>query len=318
MPWRSRCHRLPMGLIRRAAIQGVAWWPLHGANSSLADHEAIGLAVADAVGCTGPDATTCLRSVPAEDLVVAAGDFGSDGLAGGSVIPRSPLDAAREGGVPVDLLIGSDREEHAAFIENPPNSDRNAIIRDAVEWVTPQNASKLLKMYPVAEYGAAGWAYTVMQSDAANACPSRQLASVSAAAGTTTWRYLFTHVFQNDPNLASYRASHAFEDPFIWGDFGPWQYVPTAAEVGLSAAMIGYWTNFAKKGDPNGPGLPTWRAYVAGTDPYQVLDTHISQAVAFHAPQCAILDQVEIYGYCGSLCHYFVLGQWWHRFKHLE
>jgi hypothetical protein len=68
----------------------------------------------------------------------------------------------------------------------------------------------------------------------------------------------------------------------------------------------------------NGPGLPTWPAYVAGTDPYLGFDTPISQAAGYHAPQCAILDQVEVYGYCGSLCHYFVLGQWWHKFKHLE
>ncbi len=29
----------------------------------------------------------------------------------------------------------------------------------------------------------------------------------------------------------------------------------------LSDQMMGYWTNFAKTGDPNGPGLPTWPSY---------------------------------------------------------
>jgi len=39
----------------------------------------------------------------------------------------------------------------------------------------------------------------------------------------------------------------------------------------LSAAMISYWTQFAKTGDPNSPGRATWHPYSASNDEFQSL-----------------------------------------------
>jgi para-nitrobenzyl esterase len=43
----------------------------------------------------------------------------------------------------------------------------------------------------------------------------------------------------------------------------------------LSAQIMGYWTNFAKSGNPNGAGLPPWPEYSDG-DPVLHLDDPVS------------------------------------------
>ena len=75
-----------------------------------------------------------------------------------------------------------------------------------------------------------------------------------------------------DPTF-KYLAAHASELQFVWNLPAPSGATLTADEQALSATMVKYWTQFAKTGDPNVSGSPTWPAYTAANDSILTLNT---------------------------------------------
>ncbi len=49
---------------------------------------------------------------------------------------------------------------------------------------------------------------------------------------------------------------------------------PGPTDVALSEQIQGYWVNFAKTGNPNGPGLPHWPAFSSSSQRVMYLDAH--------------------------------------------
>ena len=62
-------------------------------------------------------------------------------------------------------------------------------------------------------------------------------------------------------------APHASEIPYVFGTLTAREGSTLTPEDQAVARMAhSYWVNFAKTGDPNGEGLPTWPRYAASRD----------------------------------------------------
>jgi carboxylesterase type B len=62
-------------------------------------------------------------------------------------------------------------------------------------------------------------------------------------------------------------TAHASELNFLFGTWPPGVHL-SAADEKVSDQMRGHWVNFARTGDPNGPGLPVWPKYSVDKQAY--------------------------------------------------
>ena len=188
-----------------------------------------------------------------------------------SAPPRGLLD----GGPPRPIMIGSNRFE----LDLPGGrAHRDAFVAKAFG----RNESAARAFYRLDEPDPApdprlGTRDQQIATDVTFRCPAGAMADLFARRGAPVWRY----DFDVGPNGGMTR--HALEVAYAFGDqtFGP----------GLS--LRPYWVNFAKTGDPNGPGLPPWPRYTAETQAHVVFDDKGVTPLGPLRPQiCGLLERL--------------------------
>jgi para-nitrobenzyl esterase len=311
----SVCYHLASpgaaGLFQRAIIEsGSCTSP--NAVVSRAEGERGGQEMAAELGCT--DAATaleCLRSKSASEIKQALphrrglmGPRSWSPVHGNAVLPLPPVEAFREGRVNrVPVINGSNRDEGRLFAGGLHAIGRmrsEASYAERVVEIFGVAAPKVLSEYPAETYGSPALAFAEVLTDAMFACPARTLDRLLA-------RHQPVYAYEFDdpeavnnlprlPGLIPPRAFHASEIAYVlqasWALADPVWFSP--AQKRLSDRMQGYWTTFARSGDPNREDAELWPAFRGDNEMVQSLNpARIAPADGFAARhKCAFWAQL--------------------------
>ena len=137
-------------------------------------------------------------------------------------------------------------------------------------------AAVIASVYPLAAYPSPSVALGAVGTDVVFSCNARISARLLSKF-VPTYQYEF-----NDPTVPMLYfppvsfptgAYHASELGYIFDITQTPVPNPglTPAQKDLADAMVGYWTQFARSGDPNSVGASAWPAYTAMSDQFQSL-----------------------------------------------
>lgn len=270
---------LARGLVHRAIGESGAFLgrgpttPLD--TAALPDSEKDGALFAASIG---KGSLAALRGMPADDLLQAALDSKRRFRPNidGHFMPRDAYDiyaAGEQGHVP--LLAGWNADEIRAAITLGPEKTTAASFIEQTRSRFGAAADAILKAYPAGSDTEAVESAAALASDLFIGYSTWKWIEVHEKTGeSAVYRYSFDRKIPIAPGSKAgdreitaedIGARHAGEIEYVFGALDslpdvPWQ----AGDRHLSDLMMTYWSNFARSGDPNGPGLPAWPPYEGG------------------------------------------------------
>ena len=265
----------------------------------------------DAVG----DQLACLRAKPASDLLAVlqaasipgsfVPNFSFGPVVDGGFLPDQPralFDARRYARVP--YILGSNSDEGTLFLLGSPPLTTEAAYLAALQDRYGALADDVAAVYPASSFPTPQDALARAFGDQILVCSTYDTARRVAAGGARTYLYNFAReipipILQQQLGL---RAFHGAEIVYVFGSITP----PTPEDGTLGELIRGYWSKFARGGNPNHKGGAKWPRFKDKTDKRLNLDVDPSVLTAFRRHECEFWWGVYDAQFAGSPSGAFV------------
>ena len=201
-----------------------------------------------------------LRQIPAADLLTVASSerFRTDAIVDGWSIPDQPFNLFSEGRQnKVPVLIGYNAEEGTTLgvLQRIPENDDVYISR--ARSLYGDLAGEFLDVYPVDDIRR-----STLDSyrDSSFGWNMITWARLTEKVNENAYLYYFSHEppGENQRELGAY---HAAEIAYAFDNAHTLRAEPSESDIEMASIISDYWINFARSGNPNGPGLTEWKEF---------------------------------------------------------
>lgn len=221
-------------------------------NTNLEQAEAAGVKFAESLGASS---IAELRNMSTEKILQARGPGGP--IVDGYMLPASLGEIFAEGKQnDVPVILGWNEDE--GFGGPPVPVDQ---FKERVQEMFGEKADDFLTRFPV---NSDEDAFAIQNDLGALQTFGVQMYEWMLLQNRTGNSKVFMYRFDRDvpyaDGMQDFGAFHTGEVPYAYNNLKmsprPW----TEADYKLADTMSDFWVNFARKGDPNGEGLPAWEA----------------------------------------------------------